>query len=92
MGQTRVMLIVAVLIIMGIGLIAIDAYAETRTLTTRILVTVRPDEPELRKAPDDVRDMYSKGTERTLNQRFVRLESPTETGLVLPRYTVMERL
>jgi len=86
--------------IMATGLVAIvilgwfvmEATAETRTLTTQLIITVRPEEPQLAQAPQSIQEVYSRGLPVTARERCVSIENPEMTGLLLPRYTITEKL
>ena len=69
-----------------------DAGAETRTLTTTVIVTVRPAIPDMQSAPKSAQDVLTTALSQSQNQRFVRLESPSQSGLEASRYTMMEKL
>ncbi|MFC1577024.1 hypothetical protein ACFL3N_01655 [Candidatus Omnitrophota bacterium] len=85
--------VVAIGIVMAlIASLPLEALAETRTLTTQIIVTVRPDEPDLTGAPQGIREACSNAFPQDSRQRFVRKETQEETGLGNPRYTVVEKL
>jgi hypothetical protein len=69
-----------------------EALAETRTLTTTLIVTVKPAIPQAQSAPTQTREFLSQALSQSTNQRFVRLEGSAESGMGFPRYTMMEKL
>ncbi len=75
-----------------IGAFAQDIFADTRTLTTTLIVTIRPKTPEAPNAPEQVQDLLSSALARTQNQQYVKLDMPSEGVAQGQRYTLMERL
>ncbi len=74
------------------GPLAQEIYAETRTLTTTVIVTVRPVIPQMQGAPQQATDLLTNALSQSVNERFVKLETPSRGGIETPCYTMMEKL
>ena len=83
-------LVALVLTFATCALIIGDAMAESRTLTTRIMVTVR--DPNLQPAaPKGLEDIYAVALSQNISQRIVKTE-PSLSPVAGPRYTMTEKL
>ena len=74
------------------GVICEMAYAETRTLTTTLIVTIRPKVPEAPNAPQQVQDLLASALTQSQHDRYVKLDLPSQDAVNGQRYTLMERL
>lgn len=72
-----------------IGGMARDLYAETRTLTTMIVITVKAPQTQTTQVPNGLEELYNMASQ---NQRMIKVEEPINTPSGLPRYTMTERL
>jgi len=89
----RIRIFTMMIAIAAIGsILAGDIFAETRTLTTTLIITIRPRAPETQNAPAPVRDTLSTALAQSTNQRFVKVDPSAATGTGDPRYTMMEKL
>jgi len=86
------MIIMGLVVVLAAGSLAFEARAETRRLVSHVMITIRPEEPQLAKAPEDVQELYARGFDQMLNRNLLRVEKPAETGLTSPRYTITEKL
>ena len=80
------MLMVAVAVA---GCLTQDLAAESRTLTTTLLITVRPKAPETANAPQTAQEVLGTALSQSMNQRFVKRDN---TDIGSQRYTMMEKL
>lgn len=83
-------ILLTILIVIGmIGGMVTDLRAETRTLTTMIMITVKAPQTQTAQAPKGLEELYNVASQ---NQRMIKLEEPINTPSGLPRYTMTERL
>ncbi len=87
--KALVMLLLAV-IIMGYMITAL--FAETRTLTTMIIITIKAPETQASQAPKGLEGLYNVALSQSQNQRLIKIEDPINTSTGLPRYTMTEKL
>lgn len=86
-------LLVCLLAVTMAGVIVGDVLAaETRTLTTTILITVKAADPQPAKAPAGLENLYNSALGQSQQNRFVKVEEPLYTPNGLPRYTMAEKL
>ncbi len=77
----------------GIGpMIPDEARAETRTLTTMLIITVKAPEAQVAKAPEGLEDIYNAALVQSRDQRIVKVEEPLDMPMGLTRHTMTERL
>jgi len=88
--KTLELLINTMLVATMIGGMANYALAETRTLTTTIVITVKASEPQ--QAPTGLQDLYNTALIQSQGDRLIKVEEPLNTPSGLPRYTMSERL
>ena len=69
-----------------------EAYAETRTLTTTLIITVKAPETQSAQAPNGLEELYNSALSQSQARRIVKVEEPIYTPSGLPRYTMTERL
>ncbi|MDP2912805.1 MAG: hypothetical protein Q8N91_02225 [Candidatus Omnitrophota bacterium] len=75
------------------GVMAGEIFAgETRTLTTMIIITVKPAETMAAKAPAGLEDLYKTALAQSTQNRFVKIEEPINTPSGIGRYTMSEKL
>ena len=77
------------IVIAMIGSMATDLRAETRTLTTMIMITVKVPQTQTAQAPKGLEELYNVASQ---NQRMIKVEEPINTPSGLPRYTMIEGL
>ncbi|MBI5144385.1 MAG: hypothetical protein HZA30_04895 [Candidatus Omnitrophica bacterium] len=73
-------------------MIVSDILAETRTLTTIIMITVRAPQTQSAQAPTGLEELYNVALSQSQNQRLIKIEEPLNTPSGLPRHTMTERL
>ena len=72
------------------GMWAVNAVAETRTLTTTLFITVRPETPKVAGAPQGVQEAMNTALSTSDHEQFARM-TPGD-GKAAPSYTMMEKL
>jgi hypothetical protein len=72
--------------------LAVDAFAETRTLTTVVTVTIRPAPPKVPEAPPSVEETFSKVFPTTTRERVAKAENLRRGDAVVPCYTLTEKM
>lgn len=75
-----------------IGGVLNDAIAETRTLTSMVIVTIKAPETESPQAPKGLDGLYNVALAQSQDRRIIKAEEPLNTPNGLPRYTMSERL
>ena len=73
-------------------IVVLDAFAETRTLTTMIMITIKAPESQTAPAPIGLEELSKVALVQSLNQRSIKVEDPINTPTGLLRYTMSEKL
>ena len=87
--KALVMLLLAVMIM---GYMITDLFAETRTLTTMIIITIKAPETQSAPALNGLEDLYTVALSQSLDRRLIKIEDPLYSPNGMPRYTMTERL
>lgn len=88
----------SILLIIGLigsvsGMAVLDACAETRTLTTTITITIKPQTPQVANAPEPVQETFAEAYPESQRDQFVKLDRiAVKDNPGIPRYTMMEKL
>lgn len=82
---------ITMLIILSIVSFVKELFAETRTLSTRVIITVKAPEPQGQPQADaGIREAVNSALSQSIAQRIVKVDSPLMPGNS-PTYTVTER-
>lgn len=90
--KTLKILFICFLFAVVAGIMTGDILAETRTLTTMIVITVKPAETIAAKAPAGLEDLYKTALAQSIHNRLVKIEEPINAAGGPARYTMSERL
>lgn len=90
--KTLELLINTMLVATMIGGMADFASAETRTLTSMLVITVKAAVPQEAQAPTGLQELYNSALVQSQQNRLIKIEEPLNTPSGLPRYTMSERL
>lgn len=72
---------------------AVDyAFAETRTLTTTLMITVKAPDTRQAQSPMGMQDIYNSALVQSQANRLVKVEEAMHTPAGIPRYTMSEKL
>lgn len=83
-------------ILLAITIIAeaalMNAWAETRTLRSMVLITIKSPLPQQAETPPGFEQFQNMALAQSMSQRLIKAEKLFTTGTGKPRYTVSERL
>lgn len=91
MKTLKILLSIFLILEITFGMIA-DTLAETRTLTTTIIITVKAPDTQSALAPKGLEGLYNVALSQSQGVRLIKVEDPVYTPSGLPRYTMTERL
>jgi len=72
--------------------ITTSAFAETRTLTTTVVITIKSPGPAMPNAPQSVRETLTGALTQSGNEQFVKFDGGGRGVTGAPSYTMMEKL
>jgi len=81
-----------ILMVVAISWMTNYAFGETRTLTTRLIITVKSPDTGQAAAPVGMQEIYNAALAQSQANRFVKIEDPMYAPGGISRYTMSEKL
>ena len=91
MKMTKIFVVVLALIVIS-GICTTALFAETRSLTSVMVITIKAPAVQQIEAPKGLEETYSTALVNTQNKRLIKVEAPTDTQSGLARHTFTEIL
>lgn len=86
-------ILAGIVVVAALGVVMVsDIFAETRTLTTMLIITVKAPQTQATQAPQGLEELYNVALNQNQNERLIKIEKPVDTPSGLPRHTMTERL
>lgn len=90
--KTLTLMISIIMVTAMICGITTSSLAETRTLTTMVVITIKSPSPAMPNAPQSVKGALTGALAQSGNEQFVKFDGSGRGMVGAPTYTMMEKL